>query len=481
MIKVVDPSSWPTLGSAGATLIKRSSRGLLGEDYRQLVKASSDEFAHFAKDVQLSPGQIPVHLTAMGSTEFFGSNRNGDGFKEATLRSRSYLFEKMARWYRHHKNKDKAKSYGVVKLARYVEPMHRTELLVALNGDEKTAQENGGLVADEEQEKLARGDDLAASMACSVDHDVCSVCGHKSRTRHDYCEPKEKGGSCAGFGCKDGLTRVLKSGHVQHVDNPHPNFFDISGVTKPADYIAYGNIASYLQKAASAEGRAVSGAEMAEWLGLADDTPSSCAKQLEALSKLAEAEVVLSATKTAAAWAFFAPADTAPPPIKLGSVRAPAAFAYLADQGLLLSLPTFLQMGDNEITTKQAQVLAETVSNYLPDTYSRMLHSPRMPELLVNNPYTAQDGYVPETVSGWAQKHAASCCMSDSAAKTRAQKRAIKGKKLLSKSASATAPNDVLQKLAEQYALYKLAFFAAQPATLTLTAQVLAAQNYNTL
>jgi hypothetical protein len=187
---------------------------------------------------------VPIHLIAIGATEFYGPNRNGDGFKEATLRKYAHTFvtkpvtREGAYFYRDHLNKNPLKSYGTVKAAFYHPAMHRVELLVALNGTKEAAERNNGLLADRELEKLARDDDgdaFGVSMACRVPFDVCSGCGNRARHRGEYCTAR----TCKYGGLAEAITKVAADGHVLHADNPDPAFFDISHVYRPADRTAY--------------------------------------------------------------------------------------------------------------------------------------------------------------------------------------------------------------------------------------------------
>lgn len=254
MIKTVSADGWD-FGEPAAALLKYSSRGLVGADRAAFVKrAGADNvFLPFLDAVKFAADEEPVHLISHGATEYWGPNRNGDGFKEATCRLYCHTFEKLARFYRSHLNKDPAKSYGVVKKAAYNEAMHRVELLVGLNKTAAAAARNGGLVADRELQKLAAGKDLAVSMACRVSHDECSFCKNAARTREEYCTAA----TCKAGGCRDNLTRLVKVGgdvHHLHVDNPHPAWFDISDVLRPADPTAYAHRADWLTKAAADAG-----------------------------------------------------------------------------------------------------------------------------------------------------------------------------------------------------------------------------------
>lgn len=171
MIKLVSPAGWD-FDAPAASLLKVSSRGLVGRDYDDLVKRAGAETAHvFAgrlAGLKLAADEVPVHLISHGASDFWGANRNGDGFKSATCREHCHTFEKFARFYRNHQNKDPAKSYGFPKFAAYNAAMHRVELLAILNATKQAAARNGGLPAAREVEKLARGEDLPVSMACPI-------------------------------------------------------------------------------------------------------------------------------------------------------------------------------------------------------------------------------------------------------------------------------------------------------------------------
>lgn len=225
-------------------LVKQSARGVTGSDRAEFADRAA---AAFLQDLpkhleKLAAGEVLVHGLAIGATEHYGPNRNGDGFRAATCRECHPTFVKFARLYRGHKNKDPGKSYGRVIASAFNEPMQRVELLLALNGNAKVAAANGGLVADRELEKLASNQPLALSMGCLIHHDVCSYCGNEAPTAREYCEGTERGGKCRAGGLRKkmgAIVRVDGDLHHLHADNPNPRFFDISHVQRPADRIAY--------------------------------------------------------------------------------------------------------------------------------------------------------------------------------------------------------------------------------------------------
>lgn len=238
LIKFIDPSD-QDFGVDPIVPIKISSRGLVGSDLGSFVKRAGHYIANEIKKLTFEPGEVPIHLIALGALEYYGPNRNGDAFDVNTCRKYHHTFKKYAKLYRNHMNKDPSRSYGVVKASLYNEEMHRIELIVALNGNRKIAEKNGGLVADKELQKLASGKEIAVSMACFVPYDVCSICGNKAKSRAEYCRGLDEGGKCPGGGARTKLGTVLEDGRQLFVYNPNPKFFDISHVIKPADRIAY--------------------------------------------------------------------------------------------------------------------------------------------------------------------------------------------------------------------------------------------------
>jgi len=79
MIKVIQPGA-QDFSEPVAALIKISSRGLLGADKQVLIKRAGAEFANKLQHIKFAKDEVPVHMIAIGATEDYGPNRNGDGF-----------------------------------------------------------------------------------------------------------------------------------------------------------------------------------------------------------------------------------------------------------------------------------------------------------------------------------------------------------------------------------------------------------------
>lgn len=467
IIKVVSPSGWD-FDCPVAMQVKTSSRGLVGQDRRNFIKrASSHAFLPYLDSVKFAADEIPVHLIALGASEAYGFNRNGDGFKEACCKKYHDTFVKFARFYRNHKNKDTQISYGTVKLSAYNPEMRRVELLCALNAEKSAAERNGGFVADQEMEKLARGEDLDVSMACRVPYDECSYCKHQARTRDEYC----KSASCGGGGQFDNLTKIVKAGGDMHhmgVYNDHPTWFDISNVFRRADRIAQGGKADYLLKAAfDANFYDYGGAKLAEELGivaplpvlLSQDTmlPTEWLPYVAEQVKLAYGLDLLERQMgdTGERWRAFdvrvqPPLDFAP--LGLDSPapeKVAAALGALADQDIVIPLRDFARL------TKRAE-LTVPAAGRLTGVYGRMINDGSLERRLSDNRYAPAEKLATAKQRQEAGRLASTHALKQSAVENRCYLSAIRqyDKPQVEKTAS-DVPG--AEDLARDYAVYKAA------------------------
>lgn len=487
MIKVIQPNS-QDFSEPVAALIKISSRGLLGQDKADLVKRAGAEFADKLSRIKFAKDEIPVHMIAIGATEDYGPNRNADGFTRECCKNYHHTFEKYARFYRDHANKNPAKSYGIVKASAYHEPMKRIELICALNGSKEAAERNGGLIADKEMEKLANGDDIGVSMACKIPFDVCSGCGNKARTRAEYCDSPENGGMCKAGGLKHNLGRVLADGHVLHADNPNPTFFDISHVFRPADRIAYifGKVAE-MQKAASS--CCVSSAELAEQMGVSaplgfdinEPLSAKVAAQLATLEKLAAAEAQINADPAAWSQVALASAAAVQPPLDLSGfdgVKLAEVLQGLTEANVILPLRDFLAL-----TVKSASTdLVQSVSAALPGMFAKLAGEPDIVTTLENNPYNLA-GAASVKTRLWAEKAASTHSILPHDVEKRAYLAVLRNAPVVNFPHEKRAGSGAAEALARHYALYKLASFSSlneKNKNCWLTAKQCVLQNYVT-
>lgn len=223
-----------------------------------------------------------VLVNALGASEYYSSNINGDAFTEASLvhlpdrwtgipaidkvvsKNWPYGFPTFynAHPFAHHRNKNSSKAFGEIELATWHPRMKRVELVVRVDHD-KCTQFGGTGVWD----RLRIGDHPDVSMGTRVPFDTCVICldwplyrealstfdpkrhvhpgqaalqFHKqlkakngvgirglSVTRNDYCDH-----------AKTQMSRIYPDGRKVWVYNDFPRFFDISFVFIGADKTA---------------------------------------------------------------------------------------------------------------------------------------------------------------------------------------------------------------------------------------------------
>ena len=254
MYKIIEPGGWDRLQSQGIVHILpvlKSGSISQGDRFDFMRKtAASERFLHEIGSIKIGDGDIPVHVNAIGAAEWFGPNRKGDAFSEQVCRDRHHTFVTEGRNYVHHRNRDPNHSFGKIASSCYNENMHRIELLVLSNGTDTAAKRNGGyVVPDEFLSKLEKNAEVPVSMGCTIDHDVCNICGKRARTRAEYCDSSTCRDPKTGEyfpGCRNGLMKIASDGRMQFVYNVEPTFFDLSYVGVPADRTGYGFRADYL-------------------------------------------------------------------------------------------------------------------------------------------------------------------------------------------------------------------------------------------
>jgi len=203
------------------------------------------EIRAWLKSYTADQNKIAVLVNAMGSSEYWGQNVNGDIFPEAALihdcrnhKDQQHPYDSFTGkvippygyWtflsaypFVHHRNKDPSRAFGHVALSVWNARMHRVELIVII--DKALALQHG---AAEVVDRILAGEFPDVSMGCRVPYDVCTICGNKSKTRNDYC-------SCVK---NIGMNKILEDGRRIGVINCHPRFFDISFVFIGADKTA---------------------------------------------------------------------------------------------------------------------------------------------------------------------------------------------------------------------------------------------------
>lgn len=175
-----------------------------------------------------------VLVNALGAGEYFGSNINADFFPWNALAHEGddygYKTFQTANAFQHHKNKDHLRAFGKPVLSVLNHPMKRVELIIQLDREKAKLEQADGIIT-----RIDAGEFPDVSMGCRVPYDICSICGHKSKTKLDYCEhmaPKPEQRDVYG------PNKILKDGRKIYVINTLPKFFDISFVFIGADKTA---------------------------------------------------------------------------------------------------------------------------------------------------------------------------------------------------------------------------------------------------
>ena len=119
MIKVTYSSDISSTVGVGGEIIRSPSE--LGKQASTIFKMDYDA-------LKPPKGMTGIHLVALGDSEAFPMNRNGDLFTKKACEKYYDTFVKYGHVYEHHRNKDPKKSIGQIKAAAYNPDMHRIEL-----------------------------------------------------------------------------------------------------------------------------------------------------------------------------------------------------------------------------------------------------------------------------------------------------------------------------------------------------------------
>ena len=281
-----------------------------------------------------------IHLIAMGNSDQYGFNRNGDYFAGDVLEKRAHTFVTNGHVFREHRNKDPKKALGQVKWAGYdPKGMQRVELIIHIDKDK----------AEEEYEMAKKGSALNFSMSCRVPNDRCSCCGNEAKTQARYCDH-----------LKYNMGRYMDGFHkYAFAYNDMPTFFDISRVKTPADRIARhleymfkddadmakaasaGNILIPSAVAAAAEGINLDGLELDEMNMLV-----KLAEAEEASEELCKSAAYGSSDAYAANYVYPRALMEKFSSAELATVRAMAPekfFREMAKRACMMSFPAFCQ------------------------------------------------------------------------------------------------------------------------------------------
>lgn len=216
--KVIGPASFD-FNTAQVSVLPAHSRGIDEHYYRKVAKeVGGTMFEKEIKELKPIPGHTVIHVLAVGDMEWYGDNRNNDGFPEEDNKRCHRRFKTDGHVFKDHDSEDPANKTGDVIVTGHNNGMHRIELLAALENSKN----------EDEVEALENGEDVPVSMGTLQPYDVCSFCGHKAPTAEDYCDH-----------IKYMLGEVMSDGTKVFMINPDPHYMDLSTVWKPADRIGY--------------------------------------------------------------------------------------------------------------------------------------------------------------------------------------------------------------------------------------------------
>ena len=147
MIKVTYSSDISSTVGVGGEIIRSPSE--LGKQASTIFKMDYDA-------LKPPKGMTGIHLVALGDSEAFPMNRNGDLFTKKACEKYYDTFVKYGHVYEHHRNKDPKKSIGQIKAAAYNPDMHRIELYIWADNEK----------AHDHLERLEKTGEVSFSMAC---------------------------------------------------------------------------------------------------------------------------------------------------------------------------------------------------------------------------------------------------------------------------------------------------------------------------
>lgn len=260
------------LGVPTTTVLTPESREKLA--YPLLPKISS-----FVDSLRPDPGKIYTLISALGATEYWGQNRNGDIFYEDALShpGLDYGYRTFLRAlnFLHHKNKHPSLAIGKIFASEWHPEMKRVELVVGVARD--LARLRGG---ERVVEKLDRGESPPVSMGCRVMWDRCSICCDIDKFEHakstfDPRIHRTIANAVLAFHRRDPIrgiapttndycecirlrkNKILPDGRQVGMINDYPNFFDLSWVFVGADRTSRALLSNLLEHVKPAGGRKI--------------------------------------------------------------------------------------------------------------------------------------------------------------------------------------------------------------------------------
>lgn len=196
------------------------------ETFLKTAQALHPKIQKYVAALKPDPQKVYVMVIALGASEYYGQNINGDIFPEAALlhEGEDYGYRTFLNGhaFRHHQNKDPNAAFGMIPVSIWNNEMKRVELILEL--DRNKAQQ---FDAQDIIDKIEAGVSVSVSMGCKVPYDICTICHNKAKVRAEYC-----------YHLLNEMGTIYPDGRQVGAVNTMPRFFDLSFVFIGADKIA---------------------------------------------------------------------------------------------------------------------------------------------------------------------------------------------------------------------------------------------------
>ena len=329
---------------------------------------------------------VGIHVVALGDSEHYQFNRNGDGFPKKACVDYHDTFVKHGHVFRHHMNKQAEKAIGIVKASAYNEPMGRIELFIHADKDK----------AAPELARLEKEGEVPFSMACTVDHDRCSICGAMRKHAGDSSECDH---------VANHLGELFEDGKQVGTYNDEPRFFDISFVGRPADRIAWS------LKVASASALPLGSVKEAELEGVYPPDELVCEKGASA-RKLGYARDIVGLQQIYRGWMSKSASVRTPTEMylyelrrvrtgglpddvvsRLREVNEKVAMHMLASNGVVMDIPTFFKYatGDDYVPVVEKYIVP--LMSYYPSYLEDMVEKSAASRFCANGMFDVSEQY----------------------------------------------------------------------------------------
>ena len=167
------------------------------------------------------------------------------------------------------------------------------------------------------------------------------------------------------------------------------------------------------------------------------------------------------------------------PDVLSGKEKIGQVMRALADANCMLPIDAFVALFTDASTEKVASTANDVAAN-LPGVYTRLASVPNLEEKLRNNPYKP-DTVAPRRLKHWALKQSAAWSLNKNHVLDRLQLSAVRSlKSPVPKEMVKVASVTSVGRLADEYAMYQLAFLQSQQskAEPELTAELAIRHNY---